>query len=267
MKNTNHLLHLAAIALLIPTTSFSAFNGSDDFNDNSKDTAKWGTDFIQGGGALTETNQRLQFTATGAVSNDIAIRPWIANSGSFTTNWTLQLDVNVPALTLGTSQTCGIGLVVRNGDDPSDLFNVGLNFEVLANSSSVRYFHSGLQVNGGTPSENSFTTTSTSAAVRIRYDAATTTLFAEADSDGAVGGYNFTAFSNQNISVWSMTASSVFQGNAFGSADGNAVITAANGVAADNFQTVPEPSSAVLLLSGIAFCLRRRSLRTHKRIA
>ena len=111
------------------------------------------------------------------------------------------------------------------------------------------------------------TTASTSAAVRIRYDAATTTLFAESDSDGATGGYNFTAFASQNISAWNMTASSVFQGNALGAAEGNAVITAANSVAADNFQAVPEPSSAVLLMSGIALCLRRRSLRTHERNA
>ena len=35
----------------------------------------------------------------------------------------------------------------------------------------------------------------------------------------------------------------------------------------DNVTIAPEPSSALLLLSGAAFCLRRRSLRTHERNA
>lgn len=43
-----------------------------------------------------------------------------------------------------------------------------------------------------------------------------------------------------------------------------AVLSSASGIFAAHVQAVPEPSSVVLLLAGAAFCLRRRSLRTHE---
>ena len=46
-----------------------------------------------------------------------------------------------------------------------------------------------------------------------------------------------------------------------------ATIASASGIFSSNVQSVPEPSSVVLLLAGAAFCLRRRSLRTHERNA
>ena len=246
--------------MLSHATSYANFSGSDDFNDNSKDTTKWGTDFIQGGGALTETNQRLQFTATGASTNDVAVRPWIANNGSFTANWILQLDVNLPALTLSANQLLAIGLVVRDGDNLSSTFSAQLNFDTY--TGSRRYFHSGYRVNGGSSLDVDSTTAATSAAVRIRYDAATTTLFAEADADGAVGGYNFTTFESQNISAWNMTATSVFQGNAIGATENSPVITSGNNIFGDNFvAAVPEPSTYILLIAGIGIVALKRLRR------
>ncbi len=187
------------------------------------------------------------------MSNEFSIRPWIANSGGFTSNFTLQLDVSVPTLTLSAGQSFLFGLQVRNGDDASDLFGAALELDNFSGTPD-RHFVSFYDINGVNQGEVKSTSTSTSAAVRIRYDAATTTLFAEADANGAVGGYNFTAFDSRNISGWNMTTSSVFQGDAFGASEGNVVISSANNVAGDNFQaTVPEPSSYVLmLLSGIA---------------
>jgi hypothetical protein len=50
--------------------------GSDDFNDNSKDTNRWGTDIILGtGGIFTETNQRLEYTTGGSSSSANILRP------------------------------------------------------------------------------------------------------------------------------------------------------------------------------------------------
>lgn len=267
MKITNTSKLLTALVLGLSTaTTFAAFSGSDDFNDNSQDLSKWGTDAVQGGGALNETSQVLRYTTSGATSNDFAVRPWIANTGSFTSNWILQIDVNIPALTLATGQSFLFGLRVVNGDDPTDRFLTALeldNFSGIPN----RHFLSAVHVNGVNQGEIKSDSTSTSAAVRIRYDAATTTLFSEFDADGAVGGYNFTNFDSRNISSWNMTAASVFQGAAWGASEGNVVISSANNVAGDNFLATPEPSSVILILSGAALCLRRRSLRAHERIA
>ena len=253
---------LAALVLgLSSTPTFATFIGSDDFNDNSKDLAKWGTDIITGGAALTETNLRLEYTTNGTLNNETALRPWVANSGSSTSDWTLQIDVNLPTLTLATDQTYLFGLVVRNGDDSSDIFGSALEL------GGTRHFLSFFHIDGVNQGEIKSTTASTSAAVRIRYAATGTTLFAEFDADGALGGYNFTVFDSRNIASWNMTGASAFQGTAAGASEGNLVITSANNVAGDNFQAAPEPSSVILLLSGAAIFLRRRSLRTHERSA
>ena len=267
MKTTSTSNLLAALVLGLSTaTTFAAFSGSDDFNDNSKDLSKWGTDIITGSTALTETNLRLEYTTSGTSSNETALRPWIANSGSSTSDWTLQIDVNLPTRTLATNQSYLFGLVVRNGDDSSDIFGSALE---LANfTGTERRFLSFFHVDGVNQGEVKSVTASTSAAVRIRYAATGTTLFAEFDADGAAGGYNFTTFDSRNIASWNMTAASVFAGNAAGASEGNLVITSTDNVAGDNFQAVvPEPSSAILFLSGAALCLRRRSLRTHERSA
>ena len=262
-NNTSNLL--AALVLGLSTaTTFAAFNGSDDFNDNSKDLTKWGPDIVSGSAALTETNLRLEYTVAGGTAT--ALRPWVANTGSYTSDWSLQLDVNLPTLALTTGQAYHIGLTVRNGDDTTDTFLTALELDNISGTPS-RVFLSVLNTNGSNQGEVTSTTTSTSAAVRMRYDAASTTLFSEFDANGAVGGYNFTGFDSRNISTWNMTASSVFQATVFGGSESGVVITSASGVAGDNFQSVPEPSSALLLLSGAALCLRRRPLRTSERSA
>ena len=52
---------LSAAATILTNECRADLNGSDDFNDNSKDTNRWGADFVvSGAGLLTETNQRLE---------------------------------------------------------------------------------------------------------------------------------------------------------------------------------------------------------------
>ena len=247
MKNITSIFCIALTAILTPTTGYGNFSGSDDFNDNSKDLAKWGTDIAGGLGTLTETSQGLQYTASGSSDPESFLRPWIANHGSFTSDWTLQIDVNVPTLTLTTGQRCEFGLQVSNGDHSTDLFGAGLRLND-ASGTPIREFHSGFKVNGADQVIGGVNspTTSTSASVRIRYDAATTTLFAEFDANGAVGGYNFTTFDSRNIAGWNMTAISVFDAGAGGMSKGNVVISSTDNVRGDNFlagPVGPEPSS------------------------
>lgn len=266
MKNITCIFCIALTAILTHTTSYgSNFNGSDDFNDNSKDLAKWGTDAIfdpgVGSGTLTETSQVIQYTASGSFSTEELARPWIANTGSFTSDWSLQLDVNVPTLSLSAGQRIEFGLGVTNGDDPTDSFRLSLRLD----SAAGRVFHSNLMINGvdqpSGPVDSA--TLLTSATIRIRYDAASTTLFAEY---GAVGGNTFTTFDSRNITTagWNMTASSVFDASVGGKSRGGLVITSANNVSGDNFIAVPEPSTLVSLALGatlLSLTFRRR--RSH----
>ena len=64
------LLTLGLSLIVLPCSRVLA--EGDDFNDNSKDTAKWGDDDIVGNGVLTETNQRLEYTcSTGTAEDEI----------------------------------------------------------------------------------------------------------------------------------------------------------------------------------------------------
>lgn len=139
---------LALLLCALPGTSHANLSGSDNFNDNSKDLTKWGTDFVfdpgTTPGALTETNLRLEYTATGASSKEQSLRPWIANSGSYTSDWSVQIDVNVPNLTLASGQQIRFGLGVVNHAN----FNDAISLDLRLDSVGGRVFHSVLTTNG-----------------------------------------------------------------------------------------------------------------------
>ena len=256
------------LTLPIPVASYANLLGSDNFNDNSKNASLWGTDFAVGGGLLAETNQHLLFTApTSHTGGDAASRPWIANTGSYTSAWNAQIDVNLPtiaqALALGQSYAVTLSVKDAAAVGFGTTFSVDLQLGNFAGFLD-RGFNSHQDLNGTEKSDVTSATTSTSAAIRISYDPATTTLSAAFDADGAVGGYSFTTFDSQNISAWGMTASSTFQVGAGGYTQGNLALNAADNVFADNFLAVPEPSSACLLLvsgMGMLGCARRRANR------
>lgn len=255
MKNT---LLAALLVALATAPTFAAFSGSDDFNDNSKDPLKWGTDSLSGSAALTETNQRLQFTTASASAFADASRPWIANTGSFTADWGLQLDVNLPALGLVSGQLCQVGMVISNAVDPNDTLEVGLSLASPAPAVINRTFGSLFSVNGGAPTETTITTTSTAGAIRVRYVAASTTLLAEYDADGAANGYLWTSLDSRSVAPWAMNPVIPFQVSLAGFTNGNLIVTGGQNVFMDNFLVVPEPGSALLLLLGAGTLLARR---------
>jgi hypothetical protein len=255
---TSKSLLVAAIAALAHASSHAAFTGFDDFDDNIRDAGKWGTpDITQGGASLAENAMRLEYSATGAAPEEFSFRPWIANTGSYTTDWALQLDVSVPTLSLAVGQAYFFGLAVANAADQLDRYTVALELDNFSGTPS-RHFTSIFQVNGGSPDEASSSTTSTSAAIQIRYDAASSTLFADFDADGATGGYSFTNFDSRDVSGWGMTGASQFVTAAGGASEGNLLLTGVNGVSGDNFVATPEPSTFALLVGGGLVCLGRR---------
>jgi hypothetical protein len=87
MKTTLRLMILTCFA---PLAVFA--DGSDNFNDNSKDTTKWGADVMGGLGVLTEQNQRLEFTCANPLSDLDTWRPWKLERFPVSSNWTVQVD-------------------------------------------------------------------------------------------------------------------------------------------------------------------------------
>lgn len=215
--------------MILVSECHAALNGSDDFNDNSKDPARWGIDFTNGVGLLTETNGRLEYTTSSFSTSDrVALRPWILNFGSYTQNWEIHLDANLPQLGLRESR---FGFVVVSGTNVNFSNIFGL---VLAETPfGGRFFEVTLGVNG-VEEDTVFPTASTSVGLRIAFDANTKTLSAFYDEDGPNCGYAWTLLNSTNISAaWNMTGTNVFGVWIFGRVEGS--VASSDNVFGDNF--------------------------------
>src|SRR5436305_846359 len=54
MKRNHAIRIVSGLVVIFAVECQAQFNGTDDFNDNVKDSARWGIDFSQGGGLFTE---------------------------------------------------------------------------------------------------------------------------------------------------------------------------------------------------------------------
>jgi len=229
-------LAIGVLAAILTNECLAGLNGSDDFNDNSKDATWWGTDFISGVGSLTETNGRLEYTTTGVpTAADFAVRPWILNFGSYTQDWEVQIDISMPQLTLAPTQFVSLGLFVFPGtninvaytnrfyaDFDQDGSDHEFKCQVAVNTSNI---HLGVQ-----------SSVSTSAAVRVAFDATTKVLAAYYDEDGPVCGYSWKLLGSTNISAgWNLTSTNVFGVSIMGNS-GFTSIASSNNVFGDNFR-------------------------------
>lgn len=250
MKTNLSIWIVGVLAGILSNECRANLNGSDNFDDNIKDATRWGTDFINGAGFITETNGRLEYTASGSPV-DRAGRPWALNFGSYTENWGVRVDVNVPQQTLTPSQFVGIGVSVFPGTNVAAVrtnrFVVGLNqdggnheFDCSVAVNSTQEAHIGKMA-----------TAAVSAAVLVAFDASTKTLYAYYDEDGSVGGYSWLLLGSTNIAAgWNMTSTSVFTVGVVGSSFSLPVDSTKN-VFADNFQVFSgqTPSLGINLLS------------------
>lgn len=236
--------------------AFAQLDGDDNFNDNSRDVAKWGTtDTTFGNGSLSETNQRLYYLTGGTAGGegDFATRQWQTNYGRFADNWEVQMDVNLPALALDDEDEVEIGLGVGNAADTGDSGTITLN--TYRAGTVARQFWSDIRVNDSASLSDAVdATTSTSAAVRIRWTAATRTLAFEYDANGAAGGYTWTLLAARIIGAggydWGMTDTSLFGVVVFG-ASYFQDLTLASSVYADNFLArsvalIPAPALSIV---------------------
>jgi hypothetical protein len=232
---------LALLFAIAGPGAIAQLDGEDNFNDNSRDPAKWATpDTTFGNGLLIETNQRLHYLTSGTAGEwgDYATRQWQTNYGRFTDNWEVQLDVNLPALTLDEENEVEIGLGVGNVADLGDSATITLN-TYRAATVVARQFWSDIRTdNSASLSDVIAATTATNAAVRIRWTAATRTLSFEYDANGAVGGYTWALLTARIIGEggydWDMTDTSQFGVAVFGASYAQD-LTLASSVSADNF--------------------------------
>src|SRR5208337_3387393 len=179
----NHAIRIVSVLLAILANECQAnFDGCDNFTGNSIDPTRWVMTVISGVGLLTETNQRLEYATSGTpTARDSAALTWIPNSGSYTQNWELKVDMNIGALSFtNSSQSVALQLQVFPGSDMSNhLFAV--DFQHNTNGG---LFECKVRDNHATTLSVTKNTTSTNVAMRITFDASTQLLSAFYDEDG-----------------------------------------------------------------------------------
>lgn len=224
---------------------------SDDFNDNSKNTSKWGTDITFGtGGTLAETNFRLEYTSTTATGDHGIYRPWIFNQATYDRDWELILDVgNSLSWTSGFRDT-GIGIEIFPPSTTEISFFTEMNSSRWGPDPDER-FHG--FVSGRGEDENGFSdqevaSPGASGSIRVVYHPATKVLSTYYDSDGSANGYSWTPLATCGIAGsggtdnadWSMSGSQVFQIAVYGFVDGSTVTSGQ--MTADNFSIITQAS-------------------------
>ncbi len=238
------------------------FFGSDDFNDNSIDLNKWSNAY-GGFGEFTEINQRLELDLDGDGSGGEfdGHLPWMANYGSYTLDWEVYYDVQVPAFSLFSgSESSAMGIsVYSNPIAPTGYAEICL--EQGTDGIGYRIFKAEFHTETEDLEESTITIT-TSASLRIRWAAASTTIYCDYDSNG--GADSWTNLTSWNIGAgeplsWGMTGESSFfcilRGEAYIHHQGESNPSGDNFVAAGAYPPAPlavfRPSSGMWALRGI----------------
>lgn len=232
----------AQVITLNATYKLTGAIAADDFNDNVKDTAKWGDDMVVNGtdAVLQETNGRLEFTNSSDKS--AALRPWTYSVGSYTQNWEVAVDVYLGDIVLPSmsGEYVNINLAVvnqqstnlYNGMFPGDAINIALDLYRDWDGYLIRGYELTSRANAvelrSAPNYGYTSTADVQGRLKIAFDAVTKVL--TASYNGNVLGWVDVNASGSN---WAMTDSGSF-GVAI--AGGSGMITVSSGeVYVDNF--------------------------------
>ncbi len=243
--------------------AYAAINGSDDFNDNSKDATKWGTDIIYQNGVLTETSQHLQYTCASPTlgDEDDAYRPWALNQATYNTNWEVVLDVQNTVTPTVVSQVATVGVEIFAANNLSNSVYIELYSSALDTLPLRRGFKAGVSLGGA---EVGFNDTGhlgvTNGAIRMFYNSQTHVFSAYYDvGGGATNGYIWTPLAsfginssggtNGNVS-WGLSGSQAFQVALYGY-DSNIGVSAGQ-MSADNFSAATAAATSPSLNIGLA---------------
>jgi hypothetical protein len=239
------ILPLAAI-MAAPIVHGAQLNGVDDFNDNLRDTAKWGdTDGGLFNGRLTEANGRIEYSVFQAPSFvDFALRTWRLNVGSYTNDWLAEVEINLPDIALftdGQGMHLTLGLLVSGNSG----HNVGLNIvHVREGGMNRRRFEGVIQRSGfGIPGADvAVERTATLVRVRLRFVAQEKVLHLERETEGAPGTWDsITSFDLDSPEIdWQLTEESTFD-LSLGGTSFSYRVTAAEEAWFDNFVAASRP--------------------------
>lgn len=252
---------MAALIIASPVAA-QTFSGSDDF---STTTSNWTAIPGDAGGQMSVNYGTLNFTDSGLAINvtSNAVYAWIANSGSYLSDWQAQVDFNLN-LSLRPGEIALWEMIVTNSADTTDYFVAALKkiYTGVPPSAQAYAYTDSAMVSPYVVSQSS--TDLVTSTLRITYSAASTTLTASFDGNGATDGYSFTDIHSVNLSTgvtnWSMLPTDYFTlrlqaWHTAGSTEATTMMVEST-FTADNFLAtsgtpVPEPATYTLL-AGLA---------------
>lgn len=212
----------------------------DNFNDNLKNTSKWGADEIIGHGVLLETNGRLQYSCPSGTGDDDFIRQWILSRMPYNSDWEMQMDVsNNTSNPAGAQNSFGIKIRSPFTDD-NEVF-AELYASRFGGGSQVNGFHGELETGASTAVVDTGHLGASAGAVRMAFTSSNKviTLFYDLDVSN---GYQWVQFGSFGVAGsggadgntdWGMTAVDTFPVFVYGFSSG---MTVTNGqLAGDNF--------------------------------
>jgi len=205
-----------------------ADTAGDDFNDNSKDPAKWGTDEVKGHGHLNETNGRLEYTCGSGTAKDSSDRPWVLRRFPYDADWTIQIDATNNT-SPSTNQYSSFGINVRSVNDQTNEIEVELEAYPGGASGFLAELHSGGNPYGYGYAEQ--ITGSKSAPIRISFNSTTKVFTVSYYADPGTG-YQWIDFGTFGVNgsgglngngEWGLTDNDQFIAYVFGYSENMAV--------------------------------------------
>jgi hypothetical protein len=214
----------------VPGQAFA--DGLDNFDDNSKDLAKWGTDEVRGSGQLDEANGRLEYTSANGSGISSSDRPWIATRFPYDADWSIQLDVTN---TTSLGEFSSFGIDVRSVRLPDNEIEV----ELAQSNLFWSEFYGGTNISD--PGYASGYGLNAFGAILLSFNAASKVFTVSYDIDPS-DGYLWTEFGSFGVAGsggssgtrdWGLNDSDQFTAYLFGYSDG--VLVTSGEIYGDNF--------------------------------
>ncbi|MDD3179669.1 MAG: PEP-CTERM sorting domain-containing protein [Opitutaceae bacterium] len=264
MKNRSILTCLFSLVAALPLSAQTPPTGSG-FSTSDYWTPTDMPMFTVGGGSTNFNSSRLNYIVSSpGAPKDSAGRGWMASVGLFNTDWSVQVDVNLAALSLSTSgQYANLNLSIMNGDNMASVA-----IDRYYDSGTVYGFEAFLKQGGSDPDGVvSTTSAATTGTLKFTYTAASNgTLTASIVSPTVNDGFSKDLYTLSNVTTtWTNVSSNPFQFALIGGSAGT--ILSSGEAFFDNFEStgltaspIPEPSTYAALagLAALGFVAWRR---------
>lgn len=251
MESQSKISILFLTLIAASSSAYSAINGSDDFDDNSKDTTKWGVPYTSSNAVLSETNAQIEYTT---IKSDYRISawPWIRNQATYDSDWEIIVNVRntFSYASGGNYRDFGVGFIITPPANTAISYYTSM--DAYRDDNYFKGFSSGRGDDEDGDYEQQHASSSQSAALKVSFNSTTKVLTSYYDDDGAANGYSWTLYASMGVNgsggtdntSWGMSGSQAFDIYIGGNSEGGSV--ASGQLTLDDF-SAKTPGSLSLL--------------------